>query len=170
MAIDTPIKHRTQAGDLDSDGWCVAKSTRGNFSVALPGRFDDYFVKSKKSTGGIIVLHYIETKDANGTEFKVLQTEYLNERPPPTVSQVESMMERVEDMGVKVSRRAVTIGSLGAERLSARAPDVSVEVAFLVGASSDYIMSVQWEGQAAEGFDEDVERFFSSFKVTTSDE
>ncbi len=38
----TVVVHRDDAGELDADGWTLAKSTNGNYSVDLPMKFKDF--------------------------------------------------------------------------------------------------------------------------------
>src|SRR5215204_5825093 len=47
----TVTMHRTSAGEPDEDGWCLAESTEGGFSVKLPSLFDDLTVSSKTASG-----------------------------------------------------------------------------------------------------------------------
>ena len=76
-----PVIHRVRAGEIGQDGWCLAKPTRGNFSVMLPGEYIDTMIKSTTTTGGTGVMHTVATKTADGVEFNVLQTEIIGERP-----------------------------------------------------------------------------------------
>jgi hypothetical protein len=165
----TPVMHRTQAGEPDADGWCHAASTRGSFSVTLPGPFTDYMLKSTTTTGGVGVFHTVATKDASGTEFNVLQTECIGKRPPATLSRVESLKDRFEKVGAAVEHRDFTIDGLPADRLSVCAPGVSAEMVLVSRGSSDYMISVQWRGHAAETLDQDIERFLASFRFTAPD-
>lgn len=167
---NTPVVHRTQAGEPGVDGWCIAESTRGSFSVAMPGQFADYMLKSTTTTGGIGIFHTVVTKDVNGAEFNVLQTESIDTPPRAALSTAEALSERFKNQGANVSRHSVTVGSLPADRLSVRAPGVSAEMVLFSRASSNYMIAVQWHGQAAENLNEDIERFFSSFKIVTQDE
>ena len=41
--------HRIQAGIKDSSGWFFAHSTKGQYSVDLPFKFNDYTVLGKKN-------------------------------------------------------------------------------------------------------------------------
>ena len=44
------VVHRDDAGELDADGWTLAKSTNGNYSVDLPMKFKD-FIDAVKQVG-----------------------------------------------------------------------------------------------------------------------
>lgn len=45
------VIHRVNAGTLNDDGWCRAKSTLGAFSVDVPGNFTDSVLKTENDRG-----------------------------------------------------------------------------------------------------------------------
>ena len=164
------VVHRSQAGEPGPDGWCVAESTRGNFSIEVPGKFADLMVKSTTTTGGVGVFHTVSWMNDDRTEFTVLQTEIIGKRPPETINNAEGLTEKLKREGAEVTRQPATLASFPADRLSVRAKGVAAEMMLLSMASSDYMVSVQWHPPANEDFDDDIERFFSSFKVNNTPE
>jgi hypothetical protein len=44
--------HRKLAGEAGADGWYLAKSTKGGFSVSLPAQFNDFTVTASKLDNG----------------------------------------------------------------------------------------------------------------------
>jgi hypothetical protein len=61
--------HRLRAGDPDDDGWCLAESTEGGFSVKLPSVFNDFTMSNKTANGGIVKFHAIGTVTQAGTKY-----------------------------------------------------------------------------------------------------
>jgi hypothetical protein len=160
-----PVIHRTEAGDPGPDGWCVAESTRGSFSVKVPGKFSDSMVKSRTTTGGIGVMHTIARKTADGTEFSVLETEAIGERPPAAGDFVQRMIDEYRKKGAQVKRSETTLAGVRADRLSVEAKGVGGEIVLVTVADRDYMLGVQWRPPARAGLSDDVERFFKSFEV-----
>jgi hypothetical protein len=160
-----PVMHRAEAGDPGPDGWCVAASTRGSFSVSLPGKFSDSMIKSRTRTGGIGVMHTIARKTNDGAEFSVLETEVIGERPKPQNDSVQQMIDGYQKKGVQVKRSETTIAGERADRLSLNAKGVSAEIVLVTIADREYMLAVQWRPPAHQGMADDIERFFASFKV-----
>jgi hypothetical protein len=92
-----------------------------------------------------------------------------SKRVDAPLSRVESLKDRFEKVGAAVEHRDFTIDGLPADRLSVRAPGVSAEMVLVSRGSSDYMISVQWRGHAAETLDQDIERFLASFRFTAPD-
>jgi hypothetical protein len=61
--------HRKLAGEPDAAGWCEARSTLGGFSVALPGRFNDFSVRDEGADGVPLRLDVVGVGDPDGTKF-----------------------------------------------------------------------------------------------------
>lgn len=160
-----PVIHRAEAGIPGPDGWCVAESTRGSFSVSVPGKFSDLMVKSRTKTGGVGVLHTIARKTADGTEFSVLETEVIGERPPARADEVQGMIDAYEKKGAKVKRKEITLAGVRGDRLSLEAKGMSAEIVLVNIADRGYMLGAQWRPPAPTGLLDDIERFFASFEV-----
>jgi hypothetical protein len=167
VAENEVIAYRANAGQPDEDGWCIAGSTRGDFSVEMPGQYSDSMVKSTTTTGGICVFHTVARKTADEVEFNVLQTEIIGKRPPAMESPARSLGERFERLGAAVSHRRLRIRDLPADRLSIRADGVSAEMVVISTSANDYVLAVQWRPEVREVSEGDIERFFSSFKLVS---
>lgn len=160
-----PVIHRAMAGVPDADGWYLANSTRGNFSVLLPGKFADLMVKSKTTTGGICVFHTVSTDPAKDVEFNALRIEIIGTRPAPSSDMISGMVKKFEQEGALVKRSTIRVAGLPAERLSASAAGVSAEFMMLSTPSDDYMLSVQSRKGISEGLKKDIDRFFQSFRM-----
>lgn len=66
--------HRTQAGEKDASGWYPAKPTKGHFSVLSPIPFNDYTIVTEDPNIGVLTLHGVGSKSADGMEFGAIET------------------------------------------------------------------------------------------------
>ncbi len=67
------VMHRLQAGVPDSDGWCFASSTDGDFSVLLPIKFNDFTVRVKEEDGRVVTTYGLGSKDTDGIGFSAAE-------------------------------------------------------------------------------------------------
>lgn len=165
-----PVIHRARAGEPGDDGWCLAKSTRGSFSVMVPGLFGDFMVKSKTPTGGIGVMHTVAAKNAQGVEFSVLETEIIGKLPEE--SAVEPMLKRFKELGATVVQTEMLFADQPAVRMHVKAKGVAAEFIHLSWANSFYMLAVQSRSTQSDNLklEADIERFFLSFKLLGRDE
>ncbi len=72
----TPLEmHRAGAGTDDGTGWYVAESTLGNFTVSLPGPFNDYTIRVEDPNIGLLVTNNVGFKLPDG--FQVLVSKMI---------------------------------------------------------------------------------------------
>jgi len=171
IPVGKPVMHRLGAGELDKDGWCLAKPTRGNFSVMLPAKFLDSMMKTKTKTGGYVLMHKLETKTADGVEFHVMQSDIFGKRPEGSF--VDKMIDKFKKQpGVSVTRENVVLAKLPAVKLSVKAKGVATEFIMLISSKTDYMLVVQSRhpdvGKAKQKAD--IKRFFESFKILSGKE
>ncbi|PHR86869.1 MAG: hypothetical protein COA78_37610 [Blastopirellula sp.] len=159
------IYHRVLVGEADETGWCVADSTRGNFSVELPAPFTDSMTKLATTTYGIRVFHTVTSKVVGQPEYHALQTEMISKRKVSAQVFVNRIVKGLESKGTTVTRSDLTLGNLPGERLSMRTKVASAEMALASSATSDYQVLIEWNSTTAEPTEEEIERFFSSFKI-----
>jgi len=165
-----PVIHRVQAGQPGEDGWCLAKPTRGAFSIMLPGQFADTMVKSKTPTGGTGVMHTVAAKSSYGVEFTVLQTEIIGH--PPGESAVNLMLERFKELGATVTKVDMVFADQPAVRMRVKAKGVAAEFIHVTLANSHYMLAVQARPPQPDNpkLEADIERFFLSFKLLDREE
>lgn len=164
-----PVIHRNLAGEPGDDGWCTAESTRGNFSIELPGKFVDSMIKSRTTTGGTGVMHTVGTIASDGTEFNALQMEILGERPEGSAA--EQMIERFKNLGVTVTEENVRVTDVPAVRLHTKGPGVAAEFLLFRSSNNDYMLAVQSRQAKVdeEKLKADADRFFQSFKIRSAE-
>jgi hypothetical protein len=63
--------HRRDAGTPDKDGWVLAKSTDGGFSVRFPARFTDATVNTIADDGTPLKMYVLTSVAEGGTQFFV---------------------------------------------------------------------------------------------------
>jgi hypothetical protein len=68
--------HRTQAGELDSSGWTIARSTEGGFTVRLPLRFNDFTVADSNPDSPTGKMFIVGAKSAEGLKFTATRITY----------------------------------------------------------------------------------------------
>jgi hypothetical protein len=162
----TPFMHRSQAGEPGPDGWCLAESTRGGFSVMLPGKFDDSLLKMATTTGGVSVFHSVATKTADGADFNAAYIEVIGVRPPESESMVQVMVERFKNLGGTVSKRDVVLSGSPGEQLHVEAQGTTAEMVILKTPTGDYMLAVQTFGSIGADLQKAIDRFLKSFKIT----
>ncbi|NQD37172.1 hypothetical protein HPT27_09050 [Permianibacter sp. IMCC34836] len=70
--------HRHQAGELDSNGWTLAVSTEGNFSVQMPMPFNDFTVIADKSTDAVSRIDVIGSQSEEGVRISATRARFRN--------------------------------------------------------------------------------------------
>lgn len=159
-----PVMHRTMAGELGSDGWCLAQSTRGNFSVMLPGKYNDSLLKIPMSTGGLGVMHSVVTKAKDGADFNATYAEMIG--PRPEGSPVDAMVNRFKELGGTITKKTITLAGLPAEHFHVEAQGTTAEFAILKTVTGDYLLAAQTAGPITASLRKDIDRFVQSLKIT----
>lgn len=121
-----PVIHRVRAGEPDGDGWCLAKSTRGNFSVMLPGQYMDSMLKMPTTKGGTGVMHTVATKSPDGIEFNVLFSEIIGEMPDE--DPLDGMTDRFKQLGATMTRTNIVLAGLPAVRMKVLVQGTAAEI------------------------------------------
>jgi hypothetical protein len=70
--------HRAQAGERDGDGWYLAKSTNGEFSVLLPLPFNDFTVPAEGKSE-VLRAEVVGTKSSEGMKFSATRMYYTKD-------------------------------------------------------------------------------------------
>jgi hypothetical protein len=99
-----------------------------------------------------------------------LQTEIIGRRPGGFPADL--MIERFKKLGATVIQKKVVLADRPAVRLQVKAEGVAAEFILLNSPPNDYMLAVQSRlsnlGNPANKAD--IERFFASFKILSSDE
>lgn len=69
--------HRVQAETPGDDGWFLAKSTEGSFSIQLPIPFNDFTVSATDSNSSPVKVYGVGSKSSEGLKFSVAETPVL---------------------------------------------------------------------------------------------
>ena len=77
------VMHRIEAGDRGPDGWFLAQSTKGKFSLKLPVKFNDFSVGPMTlTTGGVAEAHILGGVDQEtGAKFSMTCMHYIEGVP-----------------------------------------------------------------------------------------
>lgn len=75
--------HRIQAGERGPDGWFVARSTKGQFALKLPVKFNDFSMGPMTlTTGGVAESHSVGGVDQEtGAKFSMTCMRYIKGEP-----------------------------------------------------------------------------------------
>jgi hypothetical protein len=68
--------HRAQAGELDSSGWTIVRSTEGGFAVRLPLRFNDFTIADSNPDSPTGKMFIVGAKSAEGVKFTATRITY----------------------------------------------------------------------------------------------
>jgi hypothetical protein len=160
-ADTSTVMHRIYAGKFDASGWAVAESTNGDFSVNMPGPFNDFSVASSPSD----ITERIEGiggKAPNGISFSALKQVY---REKGTASaQFDTFKSGGGLPGATV--RPVTPGGGFHAWDIAYGDDASagIERVILAGESL-FTLTVEWPNAKANAAVGLIKQFIESFKV-----
>jgi hypothetical protein len=68
--------HRVQAGTLDADGWTVAASTAGHFSVKLPCLFNDFTSQEQDPIAPVMTAYSVGCLRSDQRKFSATRVVY----------------------------------------------------------------------------------------------
>lgn len=149
--------HRVRAGKPDPSGWCQARSTKGGFAIALPGKFDDFTVSGKGQDG---VVQHAYNLVATTDEVKVvaMALEKADGRVPP-----DALRKFAEGLGGE-QHPVQHAGLEGVEARTAEGGGVALH-RFLVGKHRSFAVTVIVRASVPEKLEPVAHRVFDSLKI-----
>ena len=81
--------HRRGAGEPDEDGWCLAESSEGGFSVKVPTLFNDATASYTAQSGRVVKMYYLTAQTERGTVYSVGAVTGVEGGVPTAESQFE---------------------------------------------------------------------------------
>ena len=144
------VMHRQLAGEAGEDGWYLARSTRGGFSVSLPAQFNDFSIPaSRQDNGHLAELDVVGTKIQDVGKFTATCIRYLDRAPDR-----KAMLAPFERMGGTVFKDA------HGEGVRVRSPEGETKVYALPGRACLLVVEVYDDAVVTADV---IERFFASF-------
>jgi hypothetical protein len=157
--------HHVQAGDPDTTGWCLARSTRGGFSIRLPGRFND-FSQALGPGPDAAAMEVVGMETPLGVKFTAMRL------PPPrpgtpsaTGSLLDFLAGRWEHDGRAVQRRAVRIDGREGGELAVSGGGQAALVRVLQTKDAAFQMMIDYPEPLQASIAGQASRFFDSFKL-----
>jgi hypothetical protein len=68
--------HRSQVGVFDKEGWALAESTEGKFSVKLPCKFNDFTTDDPSPTAVVVRTYTVGCLHENQEKFAAVRLQY----------------------------------------------------------------------------------------------
>ncbi len=159
--------HRTAAGIDDGTGWFAAASTLGNFSVSLPGPFNDYTIRVEDPKIGWYLTNNVGFKRPDGFEVMVSK---MNGTEKSNALDLDNLLTilKSKPMGKDiVASKKTTIDGLPALDVTVKGPDQFAYLAYLVEGKSLYSVAVNCPVAMAEKCGEIRDKMLATFKCST---
>jgi hypothetical protein len=151
------IENATDAGD-----WKVAMSSKGEFSVELPGGFNDFTQTAKTKKGNTGHFHTIGLTTPSGVKYSATGIEGAD--PTPASEFLKGCASGWQEIGNVVERRDLMLGgSPGYEVIIDDGITSASMRAYVVG-ELKYILIAEYPTRVAEKEQKNIDRFFDSFK------
>lgn len=146
------VMHRQLAGEAGADGWYLARSTKGGFSVRLPAQFNDFSIPaSRQDNGHMAELDVVGTKIQDIGKFTATCIRYLDKAPGK-----EAILAPFKKMG------GVPFKDAQGEGVRVHSPEGGTKVYALPGRTCLLIAEVYDDEVVTP---EVIEQFFGSFTL-----
>lgn len=153
--------HRNLAGEPDTDGWCLADSTEGGFSVQLPSLFNDFTLTTQSAEGVDIKLCIVGSKTESGMTYAATANLRSDRWVPKDLSNFGRNWDDV------VERRSISQAGLQALALRVRNAGATMAMRVLLSDAAVYSLSAEYErgSDFPPHLAGDVQRFLDSFQL-----
>ena len=156
--------HRTQTGHPDASGWCLARSTGGQFTVMMPGRFNDFMKTGKAPDGVDMVSHLLAATTLEGAKFVVLAVVRPDRKFPS--SGLDKLAENFKKQGSEVELSKVQMAGLPAAELKVKGPDNSAVMRSFQAGDTQYMLMVEYPSvPLGDLITKSTKKFFESFTL-----
>jgi hypothetical protein len=146
------VMHRQLAGEAGADGWYLARSTKGGFSVRLPAQFNDFSIPAaRQDNGHLAELDVVGTKIEDTGKFSATCIRYLDKAPGK-----DAILAPFEDMG------GTPFKDVHGEGVHVRAPEGATRVYALPGRTCLLVVEVYDDEVVTP---EVIGQFFESFAL-----
>ena len=166
-SLERPKIYRMRAGVPGRDGWCVAKSTGGGFTVSLPARFNDVTIGRPEDDGTVLRTHMVAVTMPDGARFAAsASTNAAVKLPGYAAARYVDLLAR---QGTAGDRRVVTMD--GVEGTEIDVVEATVVSRYCVVQHGDTMYVLTFQRGVTEALSPDIEemakRFFESFRFPT---
>jgi hypothetical protein len=152
--------HRKAACEPAADGWCLARSTKGGFSIELPMPFNDFMLPADTlKTGGKASAHVVGGVYQGTAKLSATCLRYVEGKPDAKAIQ--------ENVSSKFGKpEPYERAGLQGQRYRIEEPQRSADAVSIVGADYQCLLVAEVAGEKPLP-PETLERFFGSFSLST---
>ena len=152
--------HRKEACEPAPDGWCLARSTQGGFSVELPMPVNDFMLPADTlKTGGKASAHVVGGVYRGAAKLSATCLRYVEGKPDAKAIH--------ENVSAKFGKpQPYERAGLEGQRYRVQEPQRSADAVSFVGADYQCLLVAEVTGDTPLP-PEMVERFFGSFSLST---
>jgi hypothetical protein len=154
------VMHRLDAGVFDSAGWARAESTNGDFSVLMPGPFNDFTVLGD-SAGIADHMEGIGGRAPNGIVFTALKYVYVTKGTAGS----ELAKYRTGDGLPSASIKPAEVSGNAGLDITYADGDLSVHEVVVIAGEALYTLTVEWPATAAGPAKTMFSPFVNSFRI-----
>lgn len=157
--------HRRAAGEPGNDGWYLAESTEGGYSVKVPYVFNDFTGIRRTEKGNVTRLYLVGTKTPDEIQFSVLKGVRADSKPIP--ESLESLARGFsKDKDVK-EKRLITYAGMSGIKFKVIGPATATLARIFMDETTVFTLTV--ENKAAPMLTRDIEQaatiFFDSLQL-----
>lgn len=155
--------HRRRAGEPGEDGWYLAESTEGGFSVKLPNIFNDMTLRTKSEAGAPLTMYAVATRINDQIQYTATRGSRKDNKP---IAEALEGFVKVQEAGLKEKVAITQAGMQGIQTRAVVGPTAAIS-RVLVTETTIYMLVV--ENRAGTNFTLEMERnapiFFESFRL-----
>jgi hypothetical protein len=155
--------HRVQAGELDSAGWALARSTEGSFSISLPCKFNDYTFDAAKGNLPKQPMYMVGCQLPNGLRYAANRATIIDGKEA-----AEKLFSdfSFDNTAVKIISSVQGLhNGLQFKQLSVSQNSRCAEIRMLRAGENNILLTVETITGECFDFKKDAQRFFDSLEV-----
>jgi hypothetical protein len=152
--------HRVQAGALDANGWVVASSTEGQFTVELPCQFNDFTVANQEGSANKVFV--VGCKRSDGSKFSATRASYQEGQ---TAAQENFSSAAKKGLGSGSTTQLEGRGSDAAILSKIDGPSGCGWERVVRAGSDNVLLIAEGKGEACQTVESLVPRFFASLQA-----
>ena len=154
--------HRQAAGEPGEDGWYLAESTEGGYSVKLPNAFND-LTSTTMTKAGLHTTHAVGTLTEDQVQYSVTRGNCPDKQP---VS--EAFAAYLNSQGTDIKEK-ISLSQAGMQGMQTKAVVGRIAVIGRVLANENTVFMLMIKNRAGTDFTPEMERnapiFFESFRL-----
>ena len=155
--------HRSAAGRPNETGWYEATSTKGKFTVLLPGAFNDFTTSGPAKDGGIFELHTVGMITDKKAKFSAMGGTGDSEHREQ--GGLEEFVKSFEKTGKIGNKKTVTLDGVPGMEFTVRDEDNGATFRVYLKDETIYQLIVEYPIRLEKELKPDIDRFMNSLKI-----